>query len=139
MDEIINNDEKRQSMNFKITFIILIFISQISCGQTKSARTNLGLEYAKRELKEAISNKTEPQILVDEIITDKKTAIIISETILFKIYGKDNIINQKPYEINKIDEYWILNGTLPLHMKGGTFLIILNSKNGQIIKLKHGK
>jgi hypothetical protein len=126
-------------MNFKIAFIGLIFISLTSYGQTKSDRTQFGVEYAKNELKEALSNKIEKQILVDEVITDKKTAITISETILFKIYGKDNIISQKPYEINKIDGYWILNGTLPLNMKGRTFLIILNSKNGQIIKLTHGK
>lgn len=126
-------------MYLKIAFITLIFISLNSYGQTKTARTELGVEYARSELKEALSNNSERQILVDKVITDKKTAITISETILFKIYGKNNIISQKPYEINKFDEYWVLNGTLPKKMKGGTFLIILNSTNGQIIKLTHGK
>jgi hypothetical protein len=126
-------------MNLKITFITLIFISLTSCGQTKTDRTKLGVEYAKSELKEALLNKTEKQILVEKVITDKETAVIIAETILFKIYGKDNIIKQRPYEINQIDNYWVLNGTLPRNMLGGTFLIILNSTNGQIIKLTHGK
>jgi hypothetical protein len=126
-------------MNLKITSIILIFICQISFGQTKNARTKLGVEYAKSELNKALSSNSERQILVDKVITDKETAIKISETILFKIYGKENIISQRPYEINKFDEYWVLNGTLPENMKGGTFLIILNSTNGEIIKLTHGK
>jgi hypothetical protein len=126
-------------MNLKITFITLIFTSLTSCGQTKTDRTKLGVEYAKSELKEALLNKTEKQILVEKVITDKETAVIIAETILFKIYGKDNIIKQRPYEINQIDNYWVLNGTLPRNMLGGTFLIILNSTNGQIIKLTHGK
>jgi hypothetical protein len=126
-------------MNFKITFMTLIFISLTSCGQTKTERTKLGIEYAKSELKEALSNKTEKQILVNKVISDKETAEIIAETILFKIYGKDNIIKQRPYEINQIDNFWVLNGTLPQNMSGGTFLIILNSTNGQIIKLTHGK
>jgi hypothetical protein len=117
----------------------LIFISLTSCGQTKTERTKLGIEYAKSELKEALSNKTEKQILVIKVISDKETAEIIAETILFKIYGKDNIIKQRPYEINQIDNFWVLNGTLPQNMSGGTFLIILNSTNGQIIKLTHGK
>lgn len=136
MVEIINNE---QNMNFKIAFISLFFISLTSCGQSKSERTQFGIEYAKSELKDALSNKKEKQILVDEVVSNKKTAITISETILFEIYGKENIISQRPYEINKIDEYWIINGTLPKNMKGGTFLIILNSTNGQIIKLTHGK
>jgi hypothetical protein len=126
-------------MNLKIIILLSIFISQTSCGQSKQNRNKLGLEYAKSELKEALSNKTQKQILVDKVITDKETAITISETILFKIYGKDNIIKQRPYEINQIDNYWILSGTLPENMLGGTFLIILNSTNGQIIKLTHGK
>jgi hypothetical protein len=126
-------------MNYKITFIGLLFISLTSGGQTKSDRTQFGVEYAKSELKEALSNKREKQILVDKVITDKETAIMVTETILFKIYGKDNITKQRPYEINQIDNYWVLNGTLPKNMLGGTFLIIINSTNGQIIKLTHGK
>ncbi|MGK0236185.1 MAG: hypothetical protein ACI9EK_002733 [Psychroserpens sp.] len=126
-------------MYLKIAFITLIFISLNSYGQTKTDRTKLVVEFAKSELKEALSSKNEKQILVEQVIADKETAITIAETILFKIYGKNNIISQRPYEINKFDEYWVLNGTLPKNMKGGTFLIILNSTNGQIIKLTHGK
>ena len=126
-------------MNYKITFIGLLFICLTSCWQTKSDRTQFGIEYAKSELKEALSNKREKQILVDTVITDKETATIVAETILFKIYGKDNITKQRPYEINHIDNYWVLNGTLPKNMLGGTFLIIINSTNGQIVKLTHGK
>ncbi|MDX6183587.1 YbbC/YhhH family protein [Flavobacterium sp. Fl-77] len=126
-------------MNFKIAFIGLLFISLTSCGQTKSDRTQFGVEYAKSELKDALYNKKEKQILVDTVIKDKETAIIVAEAILFKIYGKDKITKQRPYEINQIDNYWVLNGTLPNNMLGGTFLIIINSKNGQIVKLTHGK
>jgi hypothetical protein len=126
-------------MNFKITFIMLIFVSLTSCGQTKTERTKLGVEYAKSELIEALSSKTEKQILVNKVISDKETAEIIAETILFKIYGKDNIIKQRPYEINQIGNFWVLNGTLPQNIIGGTFLIILNTTNGQIIKLTHEK
>lgn len=110
-----------------------------ACGQTNNDRTNLGIEYAKTELKDALANTKDKLILVDKVITDKETAISISETILFKIYGKNNIIKQRPYEVNKIENYWILNGTLPKKMLGGTFLIIINSTNGQIIKLTYGK
>jgi hypothetical protein len=128
-----------KNMYYKITFIGLLFISLTSCGQTKSDRTQFGIKYAKSELKDALNNKKEKQILVDTVIADKETAIIVAEAILFKIYGKDKITKQRPYEINQIDNYWVLNGTLPKNMLGGTFLIIINSTNGQIVKLTHGK
>lgn len=127
------------NIKLKITLLFLTLLNLTSCGQTDKDRTNLGLEYAKSELKHALTNKTEKLILVDKVISDKETAIAISETILFKIYGKDNIIRQRPYLINKIEKYWIVNGTLPKNSLGGTFLIIINEENGQIIKLTHGK
>lgn len=126
-------------MRTKLTIVYIILFFQFSCGQSSQKRTSLGLDYAKSELKNALTNKIEKQILVDTLIPDKATAISVSETILFKIYGRENIVIQRPYEINKINEYWVLNGTLPKNMLGGTFLIILNSTNAQVIKLTHGK
>jgi hypothetical protein len=126
-------------MKLKTIIFFLTMFGLTACGQTNNDRTNLGIEYAKTELKDALANTKDKLILVDKVITDKETAISISETILFKIYGKNNIIKQRPYEVNKIENYWILNGTLPKKMLGGTFLIIINSTNGQIIKLTYGK
>jgi len=109
----------------------------VACSQTE--RSKLGFEYAKQELESAINNSSEKQILVDKVIKTQKTAIKYAETVLFEIYGQKNIEKQKPYELYKIDEYWIIGGRLPKEITGGTFLIIINSRNGQIIKLTHGK
>ena len=118
-------------------FIVLVLITQTACGQTNNP--NPGFENAKSELKDALTSKNKRQILADTLISDKETAIAISEAILFKIYKKENIIKQQPYEINKIDGHYIVNGTLSNNARGGTFLIILNAKNGQVIKLTHGR
>ncbi|MEO8149308.1 MAG: NTF2 fold immunity protein [Bacteroidia bacterium] len=126
-------------MTYRILLIAVILLTKVSCGQTFKGRTTLGVDYAKNELQNAITNTTENQILVDTIIKDKETAITISEAVLFKIYGKDNITKQRPYEVYSINGYWVLGGTLPEEILGGTFLIILNAKNGQVIKLTHGK
>ena len=126
-------------MKSKSLFFIVVLAILISCGQSINHRTTLGVEYAKQELHNGLTDTTQKQILVDTLIKDKETAITIAEAILYKIYGKDNITAQQPYEVNLIDGYWILNGTLQKNMLGGTFLIIINSTNGQIIKLTHGK
>jgi len=109
----------------------------IAYSQTN--RSKLGMEYAKQELESALTNISKKQILVDTVVKSQETAIKYAETILFDIYGKKSIESQKPYEIYKIEGYWIIGGTLPKGMLGGTFLIIINPKNGQIIKLTHGK
>ena len=126
-------------MKSRFLFIIAISVTQVSCGQTSNNRTTLGVEYAKKELQNALTDTKQKQILADSLIKDKETAINVSEVLLFKIYGKDNITRERPYEVNFIDGYWIINGTLPENMFGGTFLIIIKATNGQVIKLTHGK
>lgn len=73
------------------------------------------------------------------LIADKQTLINITEPILFKIYGKENIIEQRPYEIYLFDDYWIMSGTIPQNMVGGTFTIALNKKTCKVIGITHGK
>ena len=63
----------------------------------------------------------------------------MAEYILFNIYGKDNIENQKPYETHLIENHWVISGTLQKGMKGGTFLIIIDARNSKVLKISHGK
>ena len=120
-----------------LTFIVSTALT--SCGQTKSNRTFLGLDYAKHELLKCKQDKSSKQILVDTLIKTQETAIKVAETLLFEIYGEQNIVKQRPYEVYNLEGYWIIKGTLPKGSLGGTFLIITNSTNGQVIKLTHGK
>ena len=112
-----------------------------ACGQTKSDRIIVGKSHAQKELKLALTDKSQHNVIDNKsvIIKDSLTAINIAEPILFSIYGKENIISQRPYEIYFIDNYWVINGTLPAEWKGGTFLIIIDSRNSKIIRITHGK
>ena len=93
------------------------------------------------ELKYALSNQVQHNLIDDKrlIIKDSLTAIAVSETILFELYSKKSIENQKPYEIFLIDNHWIISGTLPTNKDGGTFLIIIDARNSRVIKITHGK
>lgn len=122
-------------------FLTFITLALTACGQTKNDRVILGKTYAEQELKTALTNITQHNIIDNKtaIIKDSLTALNIAEPILFSIYGKDNIIKQRPYEIYFIDNYWLIIGTLPKGYLGGTFLIILDSKDSRILKVTHGK
>ena len=98
----------------------------------------VGKKYAAEEIKKAIANKNYKPFY-DTLINDKEMAIAIAESILFKIYGRENIIEQRPFESYMINKYWYISGTLPKDWNGGVFEIIINSKNAQVIKLIHGK
>ena len=108
-----------------------------SSAQNFDGRLVIGEKVAKQEIKESLKGNAKP--FYDTLITEKSTAIAIAEVLLFKIYGKENITSERPYEIYRIDGYWFISGTLPKGYLGGTFIIIINSINGEVIKLIHGK
>lgn len=124
-------------MTVKLFFSVLFTcLTLFSCGQK---RIVLGEQHAKQQVREALKNKTEKPFY-ENLIKDKETAISVVEPILFKVYGKDLIISERPYEVYLINGYWYITGTLPKKTEaGGTFEIIINSMNGQIITLTHYK
>ena len=121
--------------------ILLTFLSFtfVCCAQQK--RSSMTKENAVNELKVALSDKQQHNVVNEKtaLLKTEKEAIEIAETILFSIYGTENILGQKPYDVYLIDNYWILSGTLKEEFIGGTFLIIINSKNAEVLKITHGK
>ena len=69
----------------------------------------------------------------------KREAKKIAIMILFRTYGWFNIVKQKPYFIYYLDNYWVLLGTGKRPRRGGGFLIVINSQNGCVELLTHGK
>ena len=134
LDELIN-------YFMKIIFIVLYLMGMFSTSsysQDFRGRIVIGKKYADQEVKKAITNKN-AKPFYDTLINNKEMAIAVVEPILFKIYGNENIIKQRPYESYLINGYWYISGTLPEDWKGGVFEIIISSKNAQVVKLIHGK
>jgi hypothetical protein len=121
-------------------FIVMLFyFANISSSfaQNFDGRSVLGEKVAKQEITKALKRNRKP--FYDTLITDKETAIAMAEPLLFKIYGKGEIESERPYEIYLIDGYWYISGTLPKGYLGGSFIIIINSINGEVIRLIHEK
>jgi len=129
-----------------LLFFGILFLN-FSCSEkidsNKIFLENQNREYAISELQNALkNNRTIPESEIDytaKPIPDSKSAVNIAEKILFEVYGKDNIKEQRPYNLVLQNGYWILNGTRQKPMIGGEFLIIMNSKDGKIIELIHGE
>ena len=122
-----------------ISFTFLFF--NISCAQNSNNSIYMGRKSAEYQLKEVIANNKLHNIInsSDKIIKNEEILIKIIEPILFDIYGKKNIEEQKPYEINDFENYYVVNGILDKNYKGGTFLIIIDKRNSQVLKITHGK
>jgi len=125
----------------KLLMILVLSLSMITyscCGQKLKDKTVTGEQNARIVIKEAITD-INYKPFYDTLIKNNETAIAVAESILFDIYGKKEIISERPYECYIVDGYWCINGTLPKNWIGGVFEIIISSKDGKVIKLTHGK
>ena len=74
------------------------------------------------------------------IIRNTRDLVNIAEPILFSIYGRKNIVGERPYYAKLIGDYWEMSGSLPSgYSLGGTFFIVINRKTCEIVNLFHGK
>ena len=126
-------------MRLKLSYLIIafLFVANYSC-QNQNDRYTSGIKYASEFVKEAANDKNYKPFY-DTLISDCKTAISVVEPILFKIYGKSNIEAEKPYECYLVNGFWYIAGTLSNGSKGGVFEIVIEAKDGKVIKLVHGK
>ncbi|QOW09572.1 hypothetical protein Q73A0000_03930 [Kaistella flava (ex Peng et al. 2021)] len=123
----------------KKIILMLFMILQISCN--KVLHNKLGIENAKKELESTLNDTTKIAILDKNelLIKDENTAIKVAEPILFEIYGKKKIEDEKPYEAYLIKNYWVINGTINRFSFGGAFSIIIDARNSKIINVTHYK
>jgi len=130
--------------------LFLILINVTTWGQNSSDNDSLRTKWAKAQLDAALSDSNLHNVINPSfvLLDSKEKAVNFAEQVLFDIYGKKNIEKEKPYDIENVDGYWIIAGSLPKSLStdsvvslsvGGVFLIIFNSHDGKIVRITHGK
>jgi hypothetical protein len=122
----------------RITLIIVLTLITITAfAQENNERTFLGEEWAKKYINDRINGNNKPYLPKGGIIKSKEMAIQIAEIYLKGIFGPDVIENEKPFEVYKYNGYWLIAGTLPKEWVGGTVVIIISQKTGQVLAIEH--
>ena len=99
----------------------------------------VGEKLEKEELNGFLKDSNNNLLKGEILIKDTQTLISIAEPILFNIYGKQSIIDERPYEVNLFGDYWIMSGTLKEGWIGGTFSFAINRKTCTVVGISHGK
>ena len=71
------------------------------------------------------------------LVPDKETAIKIAEVILFRLYGEEDIITQRPYKLKEKDDIWWISGTLKKNELGSAFNIAISKQTAAVLHLQH--
>jgi hypothetical protein len=75
----------------------------------------------------------------DGYVPDADTAIRIALAVWEPIYGKAQIEKEKPYRACVKGGIWIITGSLPSGWRGGVALAEISKKDGQILRISHGR
>ena len=120
---------------------VMLLLSIPSCGQSFKGRALMGEAYAKERVRLTLLADKNSVALPHHkaLLTSKEVAVSVAEPMLFNIYGKDNIVRQRPYEVYLIDGFWYITGTLPKDYDGGTFEIVIDASNSRVLDVTHGK
>src|SRR5437870_12777993 len=77
-----------------------------------------------------------PILPKEGLVPDKQTAIQIAEVVLFRLYGKEDIIHQRPYVVKEEDYVWWISGTLKDNELGRTFSIAISKQTAAVLHLE---
>ena len=80
-----------------------------------------------------------------DCVPDERTAVLIGEAVLIPVYGEKHIKAERPFKARLEGERWIVSGSLPKPLRkgdivvGGTAMVEINKKDGQILAVYHMK
>ena len=69
------------------------------------------------------------------VVSDKETAIRITEAILSPIYGKKAIRGQRPYQVTLNDGKWTVDGTVRPGFVGGSFHVVILQRDARVVEI----
>lgn len=132
---------KRAEFRYLVFQPILILLLFTGCVNSNSDIRREGESKKENQIESSLVDSTVHNYVDKKriLIKDSETAIKVIEPILFSIYGEEEIKSQKPYSHRFVDNQWHISGSLRDDYIGGVFLIVIDARNCEILRITHGK
>ncbi len=124
-----------------IVFFLLPFTSEVA-AQNNFVSSQIGKQLAEHELNQTILKEKVGNVVNTKfnLLKNSHTAIAVAEPILFATYGEKTIVDQRPYEVHQVKDYWVILGKNAREAAGsekGYFLIILNKFDSRVFRMDY--
>jgi hypothetical protein len=114
-----------------------MMISATCCGLTASAQTPVPTSTPNQGNWTKWGSDYRVPGPKEGLVPDKETAIKIAEVVLFRLYGQEDTVGQRPYKVKEEDSIWWVSGTLKGDGFGSAFNIAISKQTGAILHLTH--
>jgi hypothetical protein len=125
----------------KLTFFALLLTAFSVTAQNKPIETaeTIIAEEAAQHVKDALrQGKPLAWKINTLVVPNEKVAEIIHSAVASAVFGDDKIQKQKPFHAVRSSEFWVVYGTLPPGMLGGTAVTVIRASNGEVLRIIHG-
>ncbi|MCR9182405.1 MAG: YbbC/YhhH family protein [Flavobacteriaceae bacterium] len=124
-----------------IVFFLLTFTSEVA-AQNNFVSSQIGKQLAEYELNQTLLKERVGNVVNTKfnLLKNSKTAIAVAEPLLFATYGEKTIVDQRPYEVHQVEDYWVILGKSAREAAGsekGYFLIILNKFDSRVFRMDY--
>ena len=128
----------------KLIFFALLLTSlsvtaQKNPNETTETTETIVAEHAERAVKEALRLGKPFQKSNASVVPNAKVAEIIHSAVAGAVFGDDKIQKQRPFNAVRSGEFWVVYGTLPPGMLGGTAETVIRASNGEVLRITHGQ
>jgi hypothetical protein len=122
-------------------FFLLLFTFETT-AQKNFVESQIGKQLAQVELNQTIFKEKVNNVVNSKfsLIKTGQTAVAVAEPLLFSVYGERTIIESRPYDVHKIDNYWVIlgkNAREAAGSGGGYFLLILHETDSRVIRMDY--
>lgn len=138
--EIVNVDKIKRVMGKEIFYYLLLLTMFYSCAKPKWVK--LEREEAESCIQHFQLYDSMYKLYADKrLIYNEEIAVSVAEAYLFHQFGESRIKNEKPYKITMVKDNWVIEGNDDddINMKTGSFFIVINSIDGKVLGMAHGK
>ncbi|MEX0997681.1 MAG: NTF2 fold immunity protein [Flavobacteriaceae bacterium] len=129
-------------LRYLFLLILLLPFTQEVVAQKNFVSSQIGKQLAEYELNQTILKEKVGNVVNTKfnLLKNSQTAIAVAEPILFATYGEKTIVDQRPYEVHQVQDYWVILGKNAREAVGsekGYFLIILNKFDSRVFRLDY--
>lgn len=71
------------------------------------------------------------------VVPNARVAGAIHLAVAGSIYGDETIKNQQPFQTVRSEDYWVVFGSLPKNMLGGTAVTVIRASNDEVMRVIH--
>jgi hypothetical protein len=75
----------------------------------------------------------------DGVIPNAETATKVGEAVLIPVFGQAHVDREKPLRADPENDYWIVYGTLKPNTRGGTVMVKLKRRTGEVVRIWHSQ